>query len=488
MKQLLIFAIIAFTAGPVEAQTPLQDLRADVQAMKARQTQTFGFDGAEATMQSRIGGFALGPGVVGSWAQWMAVEFSKVDDVFDQADQAIAAWEASIGRGDVDVVQARAALTMPLQRVARAETRIRDGFSTFAAQHVGRAHWTARARTLNAYSQCAEYRSALEATEKYTDAAYAALPVDLRSAALVPLPGAPAQVDLHSAARASLTGGNGTWSQHAHGYRAFDQSLETAGVSPVDPLRVALALAAFQSEAVVNSPGLSVHRALAASEALQPDLLREAEIQTLNQIGSVLPAYLSSRAANGPLTPADVRQVSDFAQRLVQVYEDLNDPLGAPSRLLRSLTGLRAAASILEQAETGPNARAMSQTVRDINMALSPITPYTAAFAAPQGIVAAQAGAMAEALHGGANTLSALSDYIATGDRRFLEAAFAHARQMEQTMHPLRILNRVIEGAADGVLSNIPGLRAVLGEVLAAALEDLALAEATELPQGFGCQ
>ena len=488
MLRIIATVSLVVCVSPLAAEGILDDLRDDVQAMRERQSALHGFDGAAATMEARISGFALAPGTGQNWANWMALEFSKIDDVFDQAEMALSAWESAIGRGEVDVSTARTALSQPMRRLASAEGQIQDGFGHFASLHVGRAMWTAKARSLNAYSQCFEYRSALDAAQDYLDASYAALPAELATAALLPMPGPRADVELATLVQASLPPGAAPRSAFAHNLRSLDHALASEGVPITDPLRGALGLAATQAEAIVVAPAQPLQQAPSAPGSSHASLIQEAEIQTLNQIGSILPSYLAARSEAGVLSTADVRRAADFAQRVAQLIEDVNDPMGTPSRFLRSLTGLRAAARILEMAEHGPDARAMSATVRDINAALSPITPYTAAFAAPQGIATAQISAMAEALNGGADVLRSLGSYVSSGDPRLLQAALTQAREMERTMHPVRILHRAIEGAADGVLSNIPGLRAVMGELLSELLRDLEEAEAAVPTPGYNCQ
>lgn len=485
-RPLLLFLFLSpGLAAPLCAQTSLPEVEARIDVLWRAQDQNWGWDHAEATMRAALAGSTASRSQIDQWGQWMALEFSYVDDVYEQAGDAVRQWGAAVARGEISQTDAAATLRGPLQALVGADARVTRGFSIYLGQMQQRRGWLDRAAALGPSEHCEAYYFALAMADRNLQAAQAALPSDLRHAALFPLPEEDERrtdLDLEPLLPDPEAGPV----EQARAYRAILTRLDAAGVPADDPFRGAISQMAEQAEAQMTGAGVLLEAAEAAEGEAQRDILRIAEAAALDRMGSVLPQIIAARAEAGPLSAEDLGMVADFAVRLRQVYDDARNPMALPSGPLRALSGLRAVATLIAGAETGPEAAHLRNIAEDTLTALSPHVPAHGAHAIPTALVAAEVQIMADAMVQSANVLDDISAYIRTGDPQALARALRGSRQVQEMLDPARIARRLLQAEVEGLLANVPGLRALLAEHVEQLLA-LAPADAFDATHGYTC-
>lgn len=198
-----------------------------------------------------------------------------------------------------------------------------------------------------------------------------------------------------------------------------------------------------------------------AVEMLEPGALRDAKLDELQDALNDRLGHLSPILAAGALTGNEADRVDAIdrffaeAKRVAMLVDDLKDPFSAPSGLLRSISGLKAASGILALDDKGPVAKDALGVINDVAGSVNlPVSP-TAPFAGAAGMFTSQIGETRRAWDLVGDVLTGAFSGTVEGMR----SAKAASTELEAVLSPRNFGKRMAAGFAEGVASNVPFLR-----------------------------
>ncbi len=466
MRRFLLSSALALTCGlPASAQSMASDFAAEVRGISSARHDRYSVNPAGEELLQLIGQ-SVSADHASTWGRWMGNEYLDYDEYYASAIRNLDEWASALRFGEVDIATAEAVLPPAMERLramdARMERQIAEAYSHV---RVRAFHFGTAVRLGSTGPNCVAYHRHMEQAARAWARAYASLPSELQYAE--PIPPVAGYADAETALREVLPTEPVSLSDYGQRLEVMHLLLEQRGVTPDDPLLQALQMLATHAEGQAHADQAAVLlEELAEAGEGRVDRALDAQIALLERAATILPDMVASLAAQDrPLTAEDIRPLYDFAVRAEQLRADTQNPIALPSNLLRNLSGLRAAMSGLQIAEGDADARQYVSVVQDIAQAATGQVPVTAAFALPSGIVAGHLDWQVEGLNAISNTMDAVAEAIRSGDPQAFQRAIALSEDVRRTIHPGRIAQHWLRGAASGWASNLPFGRALLGEL-----------------------
>lgn len=195
---------------------------------------------------------------------------------------------------------------------------------------------------------------------------------------------------------------------------------------------------------------------------LRNALLSEAQDRLMDRMGHLAP-IIAAGAETEEDRRAAVSDMLELAKRITMLRDDLDNPISLPSGLLRSINGVKAAADLLDLANSDdPRAKEILDVINDAaGTSPSPVSP-TAPFAAPAGAAAAQLGRTRKAWDHASEALQGVREAIG-GDPNGLAQARAAAQRLKDALDPRAFVKDMTDGFIDGIVSNLPFARSLIG-------------------------
>ena len=198
------------------------------------------------------------------------------------------------------------------------------------------------------------------------------------------------------------------------------------------------------------------------AEALEPGPLRDALLDAAQdaleeRIGHLAPLLAADAAEGSEADRADaVDRLLAEAKRLAMLRDDFKDALSAPSGLMRSISGLKAASGLLALADGDASAKEALGVINDLagSFPASPTSP----FAVPAGVVAGQLGETRRAWDLASDAITGIGDAIA-GDPSGLRRAQDASRALNEVLSPRNFGRAMTGGLLEGVASSLPFVR-----------------------------
>lgn len=474
-SRLLLLAILliwpSFAFGDLLEK--IAGYRAEIRELSGRKDALYEYDFAGETMAKALSeaGAVFSLQHAGSWGGWLYLDWSSARNFYVVATERLAGWGRAVESGRFDEVAVDALLAAAMVRLRTIDEHIELWFRDNLKNAGERGYLLDQAHSVGCCSPLYEHYRSL-ADHAYDDS----IGPNLRSIGDIRvIPEPPAEgADLRDEraqefARASAEVEAATQSGELADMRqavtgaAMVVSLypgdDTAEVA--DVLRLLDERLRYQSSPVDTL----IEQALAQEPGpLRDALLKDAENALLDRIGHLTPLLAAGAEAGTDEERASVlSKLLAEAHRLAMLRDDVKDPFSPPSGLLRAVSGLKAAAGILDIADNGDaTAKEFVGAVNDLAGSFKlPVSP-TAPFAAPAGVVVAQLDQTVIAYGHATDTLSGLTDAIA-GDAEALERVLHSAEALEEALSPRTLVAKLTDGFLNGAASNLPFVRTIIG-------------------------
>lgn len=247
---------------------------------------------------------------------------------------------------------------------------------------------------------------------------------------------------------------------------------------------LAQSLDAAARHAAANAGNLPDMLARAASPDGRIDLihLQRTRVALADRLVDVMPVVAAGVAASESAS-ADLRGLVDAGKRLVQAYDDVNNPFASASGKSRAFSGLRAVVDILNTPESGPDANRAASILNDLFTATSSSIPV---IAIPQGGVVGILQSSRQGMLDISHAMAGVDQLVRTGNPRALRELRRRIEAVRQTLNPANFLRRAAEGVIGGWASNAPLIRTFLDRVIAAIGEDLAESDSSATRSSSG--
>ncbi len=471
IRALMVLSTIVMSVplpGWADIFDDIGDMRAQVAAARAAHDAKLSYNAAPATLAVAFEaqGVDWAQRYLADWGSWLFVDWDHANTFHDRADETLRAWQGALHAGPYDHALVSAALSEGMRAFHQVDGQMHGWFDAYIANQAEKARLLDR-------SHAAHLAGNQELADYYTDLANhvhdgATYPSPNEMGAIVVLPMVP------DAEGRIVTGRD--WA-----YDLANRSAEHA-VTTGDPIALRRALtearrveARYPSDTAQelvqvlqlleqrtefqNNPIIPL---LNQAEVLAPGPLRDALLDAaqwglLDRMGHLAP--LIATDADQDQTLSDL---ATMAQRIVMLRDDLADPISPPSELLRSVNGLKAAAGLLELAQSDdPRAKDIMGVINDAAGTSPAILSPTAPFAAPAGIVTAQLDQTRQAWDHASDAMQGVADAIG-GDVNGIARAEAAADRLRASLDPRAFARNMADGFVDGVVSNVPFARSIV--------------------------
>jgi hypothetical protein len=471
----LIVLFLAFTVSisgglprAAAADTPLDDRLDRILWLDEELEARFGPDIAYDVMAEALAGTDVTEDHIESWADGLTQVYFQFDDPYENAARTLSLWQYAIWDGRYTEPEARRRVDAGLHNLRLAHYEVLASLPEYL-RFVARAQeWRDRARHIArtmsiSGAGCRPYYRALNLEARARARAGAAMPWHYARRRFVPLPeDDPGAGDLVRIISGHLPDEPVSPGELAAIYDGLILDLLADDVPEDDPLIAALRLARVQ--ATTGRRDLSdMANGLAFAEPSERDLMGVEAAAALAQMVADLAPLLAAAEEADALPLETAYALVDVAQRLTQLYEDLERRGADATPLLRGLSGIRAALMLVRMPDSGEEATRLNQAIADLGRFASADIPPTAPIAIPASIAAGLIDVAGDGFVDSADTLAHLGRFLETGDfadyQRMLEAA----RRVQQTLHPRNFLRQALISGIEGVVSNVPGLRSLFG-------------------------
>jgi hypothetical protein len=451
----------------------IAEFRAEVQTLKERMDAKYEYGVAGATMHKALqeAGAVFSLQYSSSWGGWLYVDWSTARGFYSGAANQLDEWSRAIQTRGFDEPRVEGLLAAGMERFRVIDQQIDLWFLDDLKNAGERGYWLDRAQDAGCCGDLYYYYRSL-ADRAYDDSIS---PEPHWIAQIVAIPPVPAEgaelVDDRRGQLASIAGQVDAATQSgvaAERRAALSAAVLAASLFPEDQMAEAADVLRLLGERVRYSE-TPVDALLEQAQDMEPGplrdaVLKQAEDALLDRIGHLAPLLASaSEAGTEAEKAATVSQLLAEAQRLVMLRDDLDDPISRPSGLLRAVAGLKAAAGLLDIAERGDaKAKDLLAVVTDLGGSFKlPVAP-TAPFAAPAGVVAAQLEQTRAAYDHASDAMNGVAEAIG-GDPAGLQKALQSARALQETLNPRALVAKLTDGFVDGLASNLPFVRSIIG-------------------------
>ncbi len=467
MRRFLLSSALALVSIlPARAQNVAVTFEAEVRELSNARYARYAVNGAAEEVAELISDI-VGEGYARNWGGWLGTQFTYYDDFYGTALHALGRWNQALIWDEVDPSTATIVLSGAMDRLrsmdAELEVRIAQAYGFV----IERAYHTAEAARIgNTPLTCVAYHFHLNAANEAWNQAFETLPREMRYASVIPPVGGFTTTEQD--ARSLLPAAGATLGDVADSLNAMRLLLVNHGFPMDDPLLLTFQLLADQSRAQRHADAafalLDRH---ANGEEGGLERVYQAQMELLDRAAAVLPAMVAALLElERPLTAEDIRPLYDIAVRADQLLNDIENPFSEASNFTRTLAGLRAGVAAMQIADGDTNAHQYLTVIQDLSQVVSRgPTPFSP-IAIPAGATGGLINWQAEGLNAISATMDAVAHAIRTGDPRDLQRAIELSENVRQVIHPGRVAEHFVHGAAGGFAGGLPFGRALFGELV----------------------
>lgn len=472
-RLLLPLLIVWPSAALADLRETIHDYEIEIAALESAHDEWLDYYAAPDALRQAFSGNGIGFSMmyVEAWGDQFYLNWNTAQGIYTKAKDRLSDWRYAVDSGRFDEAAVESMLAEGMQVLRRIDAQVDPWFRDDLRNSTERAYWLDQAHEVECCERIYYYYSEL-ADRAYADSVspdysmvgriqvFAAVP---NEGGLFSDPRLETFARLASKSEAAVQSGDREAIRSVIGDAAamltYYPRPETAELRDVltlldDRMRFEDAPVAEllnQAQAMERGP-------------LRDSVLRAAQYALSERLGHLAPLLAAGVAAGDDTARSSVlTRLAAEAKRLVMLRDDIKDPLSPPSGLLRAVSGFTAAAEFLDIANKGDATAAEALAViNDFGGTFKGMVAPTAPFAAPAGLVAAQLDETRAAFDLASEAMTGVGDAIG-GDPAGLDRALRAATALEQTLDPRNLVRKMKDGFIDGLVSNVPFARSIIG-------------------------
>jgi len=476
---IVLFIVFASVPAHADVWQTAKQMRADIEIFKSQHKSKYGFKESQQTLSTAFeaGSVNWAQRYTEPWGGWVYVKWSETNSNYDTLNRKISAWEATVRSGQytpeaVDVIlrQGQRALRVLNQDVENwfqdeIENSVERGLFLDKVHAISlQSDWRTCCFALRDYYQNKAdmaFADSIMPSRQERESRFEILPSPPGTGEELPDIRLLAIQRVNSSALAAIEANNPNAIRRA--LRDTQSLLRTYPDAGTDELMQFLTL--LDDRFRYGQNPVSDLLELAANTGpgpLRDAVLLEAQDGLYDRLGHLAPLIAASSESDADQTSA-VTNLLDLAKRLVMLRDDIKDPVAFPSGALRAISGLKAAADILDLANNKrePRAKELMILINDIGgstgrKTISPVSPI----AIPSAIAVGQLQTVRIAWRDVTTALQGVGD-TTRGDQSSFARSQAAAKRVKQTLRPETFLRSMTYGFIEGISANLPFVRSL---------------------------